>query len=244
MNLKQKLKILILTLAVICIGTTFSNAAIEISSETVNPHTGITIDTAFNYCYNMRAFSSSLGANSLDTHLSTSKDWGAAAYLGVSGYGNVSDIDGNDVIIGTLTHQSTTLNATGVMDFGKHNTLVAINLGGKNKNYSYNWDVYENRNTKYVDNASTKLEENRNGMAIYETNLWYGSFGANYFYGYSASSSTDYSYSVIWRKNILGYSNRPINSSTGAPSSGGAYSGESSAHVTYRPVIWNPVSSN
>ena len=90
MKIKRLLKILIIALIGICIGSTASNAAIEIKkTDTAEKHFGVTAGTAFDYCYNMRAYSSSLGANSLDPHLVLNADWAAAVYLGASGYGGI-----------------------------------------------------------------------------------------------------------------------------------------------------------
>ena len=90
MKIKRLIKILIIALIGICVGSTASNAAIEIK-PTSSVHNNITASTAYEYCYYMRAYSSSLGANSLDPHLALSADWGAVAYLGASGYGGVKN---------------------------------------------------------------------------------------------------------------------------------------------------------
>ena len=222
MNLKRKIRILILTLvAGTCIGSTVSNAAIEIKPGT-SPHVNITSSTSYEYCYNMRAYSSSLGANSLDPHLTTNADWAAAAYLGLSGYGYVRTADGNSVTIGENSYFSTTKNATGVMDMGKNYTQTASNFDRQN---SYTTNLYNARDTKYVDLLSTEgYDSNKKGLAIAETRGWFNSST-----GYNGGGINSYSYYILPRSKVIGYG-----SSTTA-----IYSGASSSTATYRPVIWN-----
>ena len=195
MKLNKKIMILILAIVGMCIGTTVSNAAIEIKSGT-SPHTKITVSTAYEYCYNMRAFSSSLGANSLDPHLTTNADWGAAAYLGMSGYGYVRSAYGQAVSIGENTYNSTTQNATGVMNMGGHYVYTASFIVGRTST-SNNTNLNDNINTKYVDRLSDVLEDNKKGLGLIETKGWFSSTCL-----YPATSST---YSQVPRIGIVGY---------------------------------------
>lgn len=224
MSKKNKIRILIIILLSICIGTTVSNAAIEIKPGT-SPHVNITASTSYEYCYNMRAYSSSLGANSLDPHLTTNADWAAAAYLGLSGYGYVRTKEGNPVTIGEATYYSTTQNATGVMDMGKNYTQTASNFGRiiNGNRAAETINLYNARYTKYVDLLSQEdYDSNKKGLAIEETKGWFNSST-----GYNGGSIN--SYYILPRSKVIGYG-----SSTTA-----IYSGASSSTATYRPVIWN-----
>ena len=157
MKSKQKIKIAFLTIVGICIGTTVSNAAIEIKPGT-SPHVNLTASTSFEYCYNMRSYSSSLGANNLDPHLTTNADWAATAYLGLSAYGYVRTKEGNPVSIGEASYYSTTQNATGVMNMGKTTTQTASNfdrISDTNSVKIQTINIYNKRYTKYVDILST-----------------------------------------------------------------------------------------
>ena len=193
MNLKAIIKILVLMLVGICVGTTFSNAAIEIKAGT-SPHVNISATTCFEYCYNMRAFSSSLGANSLDPHLTTNADWGAAAYLGLSGYGYVRSKTGETITIGSTNYYSTTNNATGVMNMGKIMTFTASNFDRDDNNVK---KLYEKKDTKYVEilaqyNNGQGIYTNKKGLAIIETSGWFSSDA-----GYDQSSNK---FNILLRK--------------------------------------------
>lgn len=179
MKAKSKLKILGICLLGICIGTTISNGAVEIKPNgTV--HTNVTISQAYEYCYDMRSGTSSLGANSLDPHLSLNADWGAVAYLGVSPYGTVRTRTGDEISGG----YTTTGNITGVIDFGKNYTHVSSLKTDPSQNPKYRTKIIENLTTKYVEDlqsdANTNVENSR-GMALAETRGWFDSNAT--FYG-------------------------------------------------------------
>ena len=120
--MRGKIKIigslLLICLFILCFST-ISNAAIEIKAGTTR-HTNINISTAYQYCYDMRSATSTLGINSLDSHLSLNADWGATAYLGASTYGGVRNNYGTIVKINEANNYSTTNNITGVMNLGSY----------------------------------------------------------------------------------------------------------------------------
>ena len=95
------------------------NAAVQVKAGTTR-QTDITINTAFQYCYDMRYQSSTLGNNNLDPHLSTARDWGAVAYLGLSSYGTLRSGAGDTVTIGETNYSSTNGNISGVLNMRKH----------------------------------------------------------------------------------------------------------------------------
>ena len=225
--MRGKIKIigslLLICLFILCFST-ISNAAIEIKAGTTR-HASIDISTAYQYCYDMRSATSTLGINSLDPHLSLNADWGATAYLGASTYGGVRNRNGTMIKINEANNLSTTNNITGVMNLGSYlggnmsydsNSYVSCIVDkrtGSGKEFD---NIYKNKDTKYVEIIPTdeNIEKTR-GMALIETNNWYGSGGA--------AGINEY-YPIMYRKNIFGR-----NRTNGSAGSGNIY----------RPVIWN-----
>lgn len=225
--MRGKIKIigslLLICLFILCFST-ISNAAIEIKAGTTR-HTHIDISTAYQYCYDMRSATSTLGINSLDPHLSLNADWGATAYLGASTYGGVRNKNGTMIKINEANNLSTTNNITGVMNLGSYlagNMLYESNIyvsciSDKRTGSREVFDnIYKNKDTKYVEIIPTdeNIEKTR-GMALIETDNWYGSGG---------TAGINESYPIMYRKNIF----------SRIKNSGSAVSG-----ITYRPVIWN-----
>ena len=93
MKTKKILVIGIITFMSIMLFSTISKAGVE-SKPGGTVWTNITISNAYKVCYDMRAPTSTLGLNSLDSHLALNKDWGAVAYLALSTYGAVKDATG------------------------------------------------------------------------------------------------------------------------------------------------------
>ncbi|MBP3255349.1 MAG: hypothetical protein J6M60_02520 [Clostridia bacterium] len=226
MKVKSFIKILIIsifayaTLNVLLVNN--SNAAIQVV-PTTSPHRSISMNDAFQYCYDMRYQSSTLGNNSLDPHLSTARDWAAVAYLGLSSYGTVRAQNGDNIQIESRNH-TTTGNISGVMNFG-HNaalggnqyTYVANRIVERPQNGSVS-KLYLNTYNKYVDVLN--LPGKNIGMADGETAGWYSS---------AASSSTWDDHVVLVRMGTFGYTNDPTPVTYG----------EANNATTYRPAIWN-----
>lgn len=219
----MKKKITIITISLIMfliLGVYFSsisNAAIEIKSGATRHmlEGSKGLSTAYQYCYDMRSSTSTLGNNSLDPHLSLSADWGAVAYLGASAYGNIRGLEGH-----TLERfvNSTTNNYTGVINFGglQYNgdvTFVSTYAPNAVNNNGQDFlKLYENRLSKYVEVLEEKDGQiNTEGMAMDETKSWYG---ATYDVNYN-------------RRTIIRYVG-PFG--VGSIDSRSCY---------YRPVIWN-----
>lgn len=226
--------LLLICLLILCFSTV-SNAAIEIKPIYTNVngnkytkiHDNITVSTAYQYCYDMRGATSTLGVNSLDPHLSLSADWGATAYLGTSTYGSVRDKYGVKVTIGDeMTFYSTTNNITGVMDLGVRtysnqgiNNYVSSILEGLNASNINYGALYTNKDTKYVEEipatTSDSYLEKTKGMALNEVKGWYN---------VGKDSDLNSAYPIIMKINILGM---------------GRQNGTAQSNYTYRPVIWN-----
>lgn len=225
--MRGKIKIigslLLICLFILCFSTV-SNAAIEIKAGTKR-HTNINISTAYQYCYDMRSATSTLGINSLDSHLSLNADWGATAYLGASTYGGVRNNNGTMIKINEANNLSTTNNITGVMNLGSYlagnmlydsNSFVSC-ISDKRTGSGKEFDnIYKNKDTKYVEIIPTdeSIEKTR-GMALIETNNWYGSGG---------TAGINENYPIMYRRHIFGKNK---------------HNGSAGSGVTYRPVIWN-----
>ena len=225
--MRGKIKIigslLLICLFILCFST-ISNAAIEIKAGTKR-HTNINISTAYQYCYDMRSATSTLGINSLDSHLSLNADWGATAYLGASTYGGVRNNYGTMIKINEANNYSTTNNITGVMNLGSYlagnmmytgSSYVSCISDKRTVSGKEIDNIYKNKDTKYVEIIPTdeNIEKTR-GMALIETDNWYSSGGIA---GIHENSP------IMYRKNIFDRSKN-----IGSAASG----------ITYRPVIWN-----
>lgn len=224
----MKKKITIITISLIMfliLGVYFSsisNAAIEIKSGAtrhfLQGYNGLS--TAYQYCYDMRSSTSTLGNNSLDPHLSLSADWGAVAYLSASAYGNTRGAQGYQLESSVL---STTNNKTGVINFGG----ATLNYGDKtfvptyfpntyNGNGQKFLKLYENRLSKYVEVLEEKDGQiNTEGMAMDETKGWYGAAWGTYEFDYQMHYRT---------RGTFGFEVTTPSNDT---------------NCCYRPVIWN-----
>lgn len=223
-KIKIIVSLLLICLFILCFST-ISNAAIEIKAGTKR-HTNINISTAYQYCYDMRSATSTLGINSLDSHLSLNADWGATVYLGASTYGGVRNNLGTIIKINEANNYSTTNNITGVMNLGSYlagNSMyssssfvscISDKITGSKKEID---NIYKNKDSKYVEIIPTdeSIEKTR-GMALIEINNWYGSGGI---------TGIDENYPIMYRVNIFGRRRISGTANTSA--------------ITYRPVIWN-----
>ena len=195
-----------------------------------------TISNSFLLCRGMKNVGESLNGTNVDPHLATNKDWGAVSYLSNSIYGTNTEGKnrGIEVTIDNVKYYSTTPNITGVMNWGSNpNVSRSTQTSGLISNYNpetstaseYVVELYNNRDTEYVDYVDATINTETLGMAINETNGMYNvHFDTN-------------------QKN----NNTPISLRTGLLSGTfgfnrfghGNESGKALSHVTFRPVIWN-----
>lgn len=217
--MRKKLTIITIFLIIILmLGICFSNvsnAAIE-SKNGTSAHTGITVSQAYQYCYDMRSSTSTLGNNSLDPHLTLNKDWGAIAYLGASVYGNTRSNVGESVTIGDRAYNSTTNNITGVMNMHSTDRYFSSFTSSLylEKISSYTKKLEENIGSKYVETLSYPFSiETTKGQALTETAGWWGGT-ANFTGGFG----------VVHRGGITGFSQGD---------------GNQNATIRYRAAIWN-----
>ena len=228
------ISLIVIFILSICFSSS-SNAAIE-SKPGQAIHVLNTANTEFMYCYNMRSSTSTLANNTLDPHMMLNVDYGAAVYLGASAYGDVRNATGKAITIQDTNYYSLTDNKTGVMDFALNGSRTRSSGGVMSSFYTRTAGIldeatndnantsilYNFRNTKYVDKLTG--ESDTKGMAILETNAWYGS---------SNTIPKETQKNVTCR-----YNNNNMFSIT---TSGGSQerAGIAMNATTYRAVIWN-----
>lgn len=213
--MRGKIKIigslLLICLFILCFST-ISNAAIEIKAGTTR-HAAIDISTVYQYCYDMRSATSTLGVNSLDPHLSLNADWGAVAYLGTSTYGGVRNNTGYTVKINGANNISTTNNITGVINLGSTNSFVSATKGSVT--YNHLEGINSHIGTKYVEKLEIPYTvENTRGMALAEIKGWYNITPATVSDGKPLLNRSKV-FTTLYND------------------------GAANSNVTYRPVIWN-----
>lgn len=165
---------------------------------------------AFQLCYDMRDPTSSLGNNSLDTHLQLNKDVGAYAYLGMSAYGT----NGKRATINwdiAVNVEWTTPNRTGIAYYMINDSEATAGVKGSDSDLIKKYGT-----TKYTEMIDTNLNiENTKGMALIETKNWHSSefrntegykaimrYNPHQAYGYISQTelSTCYFRPVIWNQ--------------------------------------------
>lgn len=160
-------------------------AAVEIvPSKTGNGKDAIvntTVSNSYLLCQGMTGTGESLQGATVKPHLATNKDWGAVSYLSNSIYGTntTGGNTGVNVSINGVNYYSTTTNITGVMNWGSNPnvtryTQTAGLISNYNGTYSSVVELYNNKQTNYVDFINPTVAAETKGMAISETN---GKFG-------------------------------------------------------------------
>lgn len=217
--MKEKIKYInIIMILTILLLTIKSNAAMEIKPGT-SAWTNITVSESYQQCYDLRNSDTTLGKNTLDPHLTLNSDWATVSYLAASAYGGVNNsTNGPQTAIDGKNYNTTTGNASGVMNFGKTCTHTSALIDGIGRD-DYAINLKNNLNTKYVENINSSFTiETTKGQALKETYGWWGS--SQYF----AWANTH----AVIRSRIFGIDNMNDTAGEGAASS-----------ATFRPVIWN-----
>ena len=206
-----------------------SYAAVEIvpskSGDGKDAIVNTTVSNSYLLCQGMKNAGESLKGTSVKPHLATNKDWGAVSYLSNSIYGTNTQGGNNgiEVTIDNVKYYSTTTNITGVMNWGSNPNVtrrtqtagLASQYTSGNENVT---ELYNNRNTKYVEYIDATNSNNTKGMSLYEM------YSINQrYYGESLPTSI--------RENLF-------NGSFGYHSYGWT-SGEARSEHTFRPIIWN-----
>lgn len=211
--MKEKIKYInIIMILTILLLTIKSNAAMEIKPGT-SAWTNITVSESYQQCYDLRNSDTTLGKNTLDPHLTLNSDWATVSYLAASAYGK---IDGNDYGSRTLidggAYNTTTGNASGVINFGNYFTQTSSIY--QNRSNVYIGNLTNNKDSKYVESIDDITSiDNTKGKAIAEVKNWFG-----------ATSYTPMT--IVLRRAIFGNWD-----------SGG--NGNADSGITFRPVIWN-----
>ncbi len=214
---EQILIMVIIFLLIVLLLPTITKAGVE-SKPGTTAWTNISVSDAYDVCYGMASGGSTLGNCSLDPHLILNKDWGAAAYLAISGYGAVTTATGPTVTIGEKKdYTSTTGNITGIINFGKTaytytSSSIAAGLEGTVKERQ---SLIDNSKTRYVEtlpDSGDVTVETTKGMAIAETKGWFSSRG-NYYVPTT-------SYPTVARWGIFGFEGTTASAAAYDPSGG------------------------
>ena len=193
-----------------------------------------TVSNSYLLCQQMKSNGESLYGTTVKPHLATNKDWGAVSYLSNSIYGTntAGKNTGVEVTINGVIYRSTTGNASGVMNWGSNKYKgLYTQTAGLISNYSSGNDnvteLYNNRETEYVDFINPGTASLTIGMAIQETS---GRLGGSFY----AGTSTTYP-SVVRSGLFGGYFGTSSSGSGHANRAVGAAQGD----ATFRPVVWN-----
>ena len=193
------------------------------------------VSDSYTMCKGMKTNTGeSLKGTGVDVHLATNKDWGAVSYLSNSIYGTnkTGENTGTTVTINDVNDYSTTTNITGVMNWGANpNVTRYTQTSGLVNTYTSGnnsvTELYNNRETKYVEYIDPTVAANTKGMACHETNGFYGSH-------YTAATRLYANSSISIRAGLF-YAD------FGGWGFGGfqASIGNANNTSTFRPVIWN-----
>ncbi len=212
-----------------------SFGAIEIKPGT----TPITLTTVSNSYLKCRELTTTVGeslygASTLQPHLATNSDWGAVSYLSNSAYGTntAGQNKGTEITINSVKYYSTNGNVTGVMNWGVNpNATRYTQTAGLISTYDSSTstasanvtELYNNRETRFVDFINPGTATLTKGMAMQETSGQYS--------GGTFSTSTQNNYPGSIRSGLI--------SGIFGYGSYGVASGVAANNVTFRPVIWN-----
>lgn len=191
-----------------------------------------TVSQSYTLCRQMTSNGESLYGTDVEPHLATNKDWGAVSYLSNSVYGTnkAGQNKGVEITINSVKYNSTTGNASGVMNWGSNpnKSLYTFSSGLDNaytgNNITSIQELYNNRTTEYVEYQDMTNRNLTIGMAIHETSSFYSGLH------YIEHSNTQNNHVVV-RNGLFGYANSTGN----VPGT----SGNASDKATFRPVIWN-----
>ena len=205
-----------------------SNAALE-----SKPGTSVLVNTnvsnSYLLCQGMKGLGESLYGSTVQPHLATNKDWGAVSYLSNSVYGTNTKGGNNGltVEINGVSYYSTNGNTSGVMNWGRKWTQTAGLISQYTSGNSNVDELYNNRNTKYVEYIDAKSTSLTKGMAMQEMSGKYVNFNVDartYSPGSARSGLFGGAFGYVPNLNY---------------SEDGAALGHSHSNITFRPVVWN-----
>ena len=238
--MKRKILLSSLILVIMLIIGKASYATVEIipskTGDGKDAIVNLTVSDSYIMCKGMKTNTGeSLKDTGVDVHLATNKDWGAVSYLSNSIYGTntTGGNTGKTVTISGVNYYSTTTNITGVMNWGSNPNVdrytqtagLCSNYTSGNNNVT---ELYNNRETKYVEYIIPATEANTKGMAMQETSGKYS--GGSNFYAHNIADAP-------------GSIRRGLFGGAFAPNGGYIFAGNGSGaarnNLTFRPVIWN-----
>ena len=208
-----------------------SYAAVEIvpskSGDGKDAIVNTTVSNSYLLCRGMKDTGGTLkgvGSN-VEPHLATNKDWGAVSYLSNSIYGTNTQGGNNgiQVTINGVSYYSTTTNITGVMNWGVNPNVTRYTYTSGlchqyNGTSSHLIELYNNRDTEYVEYIDPTLTAVTKGMAMQETGKFHPG-GQHSSYPVSIRIGL-FDGEMCWSLYKLG-------------------SGYASGSTTFRPVVWN-----
>ena len=193
-----------------------------------------TVSASYLLCQQMKSNGESLYGTSVKPHLATNKDWGAVSYLSNSVYGTntTGQNTGIEKTINGVRYYSTTGNASGVMNWGSNPYKTGgfyTYTSGLMSNYtsgisSVN-DLYNNKDSQYVEYINPTLSAQTQGMAISETQSKYS---GKYVVSYTSNEPCSI------RAGLFGIYFGSVNGPEWDWCKGGG-----SSLKTFRPVVWN-----
>lgn len=210
--MKEKIKYInIIMILTILLLTIKSNAAMEMKPGT-SAWTNITVSESYQQCYDLRNSDTTLGKNTLDPHLTLNSDWATVSYLAASAYGQINNSNnGSQTTIDGKRYNTTTGNASGVINFGK--TITQTSSIYQNISNEYMGNLINNKESKYVEAIDDMTSiDNTKGKAIAEVRGWFNANSYN-------------PYGIVLRQWMFGTYDSYSNGLSGGP--------------TFRPVIWN-----
>lgn len=216
--------------------SSFATTYVESKPGTV-PWVNISVSDSYDVCRGMGTTGSSIGTGSLNPHLTTNKDYNAVSLLSNTNYGCGNNATGIAVYLnddgtvgGTRRYNSTTGNASGVMNLGSDPYLSTLKSSGvsnvlvqtaslannaTNINYAARLSLEQNANTKFVEiiqsgqsgwgtfpiNTNARNNEAHKGMGI-----WASETPVSATQNWGDSNGKWYSdCAIIIRENLFGF---------------------------------------
>ena len=225
MKINKTVKIIFIILVLSIVSLIFINTNTYCATQIVatNSFSTKNLEDSYKCSRDLGLPTSTLGDNALEPHLSTAREWGAVAFLGISIYGDVTANYGSatTVSLNGSNHSSTTGNASGVIDLGISSSNATTTQSTHIASYtsdttSGNLATVQSifNNSKYVDYLRASTGEP--GTTFGEIKNWYG----------STTSFLEGSYFIPYINGINSMSR----------SNGSSLSTDRKA---WRPVIWN-----
>lgn len=161
MKIKSKILITVLFVSIIACNTSLKAAMVTKPASNL---WSVDISTAYQLCYDLRISDSTLGDNNLDPHLVLPNDWDSVEILAKSTYGETS-YSNVSFVQGEMKYYSSTQNKSGVFFEQKGSYGVLEHAAALFNEYNYSTDtnksyrvnLYNNKDTKYVQSVDKSI---------------------------------------------------------------------------------------